>query len=102
LDREPGFYREVDVDESIEIHVIFEGFYYYKVDNETYHIVDKTAVYEGNNLRKYKASKILGPNDVRLIEEDKLCHFGIICDNRVIDILSYCLPRIEIIHQTSS
>ncbi len=82
--------------------ITFENYICYSVANESYTGWDDYEKFSGNLFRIYSKSRFLDylPNAVELFiientQEDKIQHYGILCLNNIIDIVTCQKPTIE-------
>ena|GEM_PF-2988125 len=84
------------LEESIQIDISFDFYFFYRVYNEMYCIPHKNAKYEGRWFRTYKESEFIvkvDRNGNTIKEKDLNQHYQIGCMNHVIDIVSWSPPE---------
>ncbi len=83
------------------INIYFETYITYSVRNESFTSWDDYEVFEGKTFRVYKKSRFLDYIKSSTFALDAcgdvyppLVHYGIVCQNHIVDIVSYSTPII--------
>ena len=90
----PG--RILTPNESIEIDITFNFYFFYRVYNETYSCPHQNAKHEGKRFRTYQESEFITRVDMNgkeIDEKDLNKHYQIGCMYHIIDIVSWSQPE---------
>lgn len=92
--------HSIEVDYSLPlIQLDFDSYIGYAIRNESYTSLDKYEQYEGKGFRIYSKSRFLDFINLSTFATEEypgpFKHYGIVCLNHIIDVVSVCAPVIQ-------